>query len=122
MPPFGLCWLDCGQNIYRGAIKVIHPYRKSQPFENGVNIKRSFYPSSFFTETEPRHVEIGLDLSIFCRYMRLLPHPMKNNHQTHLHKTSIKDSHTSVYLHVSSYPGVPMCWTGIVYLPFGSWC
>lgn len=38
--------LDCGQNIYRGTIKVIHRHRKSQPFQNSVKIKHGL---SFFS-------------------------------------------------------------------------
>lgn len=73
--------LDCGQNIYRGNIKVIHPYRNSWSFENSVNMKHgllSFYPSSFFTRTEKRQVPTissisSLDLRNFCRFsVRLL--------------------------------------------------
>lgn len=68
--------LDCGQNIYRGTIKVIHLHRKSRPFENSVNIKHgllSFYPSSFFSRTEQRQAQTisstsSLDLRIFCRF------------------------------------------------------
>lgn len=44
--------LDCGQNIYRGAIKVIHRHRKSQPFGNSVKIKHclSFFHLHFSPE------------------------------------------------------------------------
>lgn len=44
--------LDCGQNIYRGTIKVIHRHRKSQPFENSVKIKHclSFFHLHFSPE------------------------------------------------------------------------
>ncbi len=31
--------LDCGQNTYSAAIKVIYPHKESLPFESGVNMK-----------------------------------------------------------------------------------
>lgn len=111
-PPFGLCCLDCSQYIYLDTIKVIHPHRKSRPFENGVNIKLSFHPSSFFIGTEPRRVETSLNFSIFCRYMKFLDYPrhpniFRNNHHARLNKTSVKDLLPAIMLLcicTSSYP------------------
>lgn len=66
LPPNSLDW---EQNIYRGTIKVIHPHRKSQPFEISVNINHGFLLSVFIFHQNGTKASANQDeddLQVFC--------------------------------------------------------